>query len=158
MRAEIEFDAGDIGRAAELAGDVLEIFRRIGSSAGEMYVLCNLATYRLLLGDTGAAEAAARTALLLARAREILVVTLAVQVLAAVAARHGRSLRAARLLGYVDAWCRREEYLRDATEQKGYDALLVSLREQLSEGEIAALAAEGAQLTEEAAVDEALDV
>lgn len=47
---------------------------------------------------------------------------------------------------------------RDVTEQRTYDVLMTALHEKLGDPEIASLAAEGAQLSEDQAVAEALTV
>lgn len=121
-----------------------------------MFLLGNLAGYQLALGDFGAAQATARDGLALARRmQEGIVISQAIQHLAALKALSGDSHRAARLLGYVDAWYASQGCERELTEQKTHQTLTGSLREQLDEAEIAVLASQGAELTEDQAADEA---
>ena len=68
----------------------------------------------------------------------------------------GRPASAARLLGFVDAWCERNGGFRGYYERASHDILMASLRDQLSPEEIARLASEGAPLEFERVVDEAL--
>jgi hypothetical protein len=70
----------------------------------------------------------------------------------------GDARRGAQLLGHVDAQYTALGTQREATEQWGYDKLMATLREQLSEDEIAQLAADGAAWSEDRAVEEALKV
>ena len=85
-------------------------------------------------------------------------IPVALQHLALLAAVAGDGRRGATLLGYADARFLEMGYKREFTEQWCYDKLLVGLRETLSEGEIAQLAAEGAAWSEDRAVEEALQV
>jgi hypothetical protein len=62
----------------------------------------------------------------------------------------------AQLLGYVDAQYTALGMQREPTEQWGCDKLMAALRETLSADEITQLAAEGAEWSEDQAVDEAL--
>ncbi len=78
--------------------------------------------------------------------------------LATVAACSRDPRRGARLRGYVDARYRSEGYEREPTEQRMNDLLASALSEKLSAAEIEAFAAEGAQLSEDQAVAEALAV
>lgn len=151
--AEIEFVAGDAWRTVALGEEALASARRVRQ---EIYALCNLACYQLAVGAVDGAQAHAREALELARGCEPNVVQAAVAHLAVVAALRDQPVRAARLLGYVDAWYERIGSARDATDAKGYAMLMEALRRQLPDHEIAAHAAQGAHLSEEAAIDEAL--
>jgi hypothetical protein len=78
--------------------------------------------------------------------------------LATVAACDGDARRGARLRGYVDAWYRTAGYERERTEQHIDELLTNALNEKLGPAEIEALAAEGARLSEDQAVAEALAV
>jgi hypothetical protein len=79
-----------------------------------------------------------------------------VQSLAFVAAAKSDARRAARLLGFADRGYERFEVQREPTEASIYERLLKLLQGQLPEGEIATLRAEGAALSEDQAVEEAL--
>jgi hypothetical protein len=54
---------------------------------------------------------------------------------------------AARVLGYVDDWFRREQRIRLYTEQRSYEILLASLQEQLSTEHIAFYPLEGSSMS-----------
>jgi predicted ATPase len=153
--AELEFAAGDARRAALLAEEALKYARRFKDNHNETWMLCNIAGYRLALGEVDAAETAAREALTLASGRVTPIVEVIVQHLACAAALSGHPSRAARLLGYVEASFGRQGYRRGTTEQKIYEILTASLSEQLSDTDITAFGAEGMQFTEDQAVDEA---
>ena len=155
---ELEYRAGDVVRALEFASSAAEAARRVGSRHREITAQDNLAAYRLALGDVTGARAGGREALALAPFAPSLEVAIAVQHLAAVAALAGDARRAARLGGYVDAWYRKEACEREFTEERSREMLMGALRAQLSDAELAVLAAEGAGLSEEQAVAEALDV
>ena len=64
--------------------------------------------------------------------------------------------RAARLLGFVDACFVATGATRDELEEEERDRAFAALRDALSVGGVAKLAAEGAALTEEQAVEETL--
>jgi hypothetical protein len=155
--AEIAFSEGDAQRAVALGKEAVANAGRVRSSY-QLSALNNLACYHLALGEIDAAETNARMALHLAHTtnQSALCTHIAVQHLATVAAlRHDRS-RAARLLGYVEAWYEQVGFKRDPTDQKGYDMLTKSLRSETSDDEIALLAAQGARYTQGAAIGEAL--
>jgi predicted ATPase/class 3 adenylate cyclase len=156
--AELEFQVGNAARALALIAEIEE--RRHGPGADRLVVsaLQNGAAYRLALGDVAGARIAAFDALRHARGVFALNVAVSMQHLAAVAIRNGDVRRGGRLLGYVDAWFLNQNYVRESTEQRAYELLLAALREKLSDSEIEALAAEGARLTEDQAVAEALRV
>lgn len=62
------------------------------------------------------------------------------------------------MLGYVDAQYTALGMQRERTERWCYDKLMSALREELSEDEIATLAAEGSQWSEDRAAEEGLKV
>jgi flagellar motility protein MotE (MotC chaperone) len=70
----------------------------------------------------------------------------------------GDRLRAARLLGYVDARLASIEALRQYTEQQECDKMLLVLRDALGADQLAKLMAEGATWTEDQAVLESLAI
>jgi predicted ATPase/DNA-binding XRE family transcriptional regulator len=152
--AELEFDAGNVRHAVSMAEEALARARRVRAAHSEAFLL-DLAYFQLVLGEVDAAEPNAREALELAAASSHELRT-ALGFLAAIAAIRGHPVHAARLMGHVNAWCERIELSRDPPEQKSYDMLMESLRGQLAEHEILALAAEGARFNEDAAIDEAL--
>jgi hypothetical protein len=68
------------------------------------------------------------------------------------------AIAAARLIGFVDARFRALEYKRETTEKWGYEKLMAALRAQLSGTQIEQLESEGAEWSEDQAVEEALKV
>ena len=156
--AELEFDMGNVDRALELARAIEAEPRAPHMKRFVFVALQNGAAYRLALGDTAGARTAAVDALQLARGAGTQHIMINIHHLATVAARSGQPHRAARLRGYVDAWYRSEGYERETTEQRVDDILMTALSAQLSESEIEALAAEGARLSEDQAVAEALAI
>jgi len=148
------FSDGEAERSAELLEAGIEHARASSKNpAGQM---SELAAVRIVLGELGEAKSAARDALELARFEQLDSVWRAIQHLAAIAALDGHPIRAARLLGFVDAWREEKGGFRGYYERASYDILMGSLREQLAAEKIAGLAAEGMLLDFERAVDEAL--
>ncbi len=156
--AELEFYMGNPNRALELASSIEAEPRAPHMKRFVFVALQNGAAYRLALGDIAGARTAALDALQLARGAHAQHIMINIHHLATVAAGSGQPHRGARLRGYVDAWYRSEGYEREPTEQRVDDILMTALTAQLSESEIEALAAEGAQLSEDQAVAEALTV
>jgi predicted ATPase/DNA-binding XRE family transcriptional regulator len=157
--AEIEYIAGHPIRAAEIAEDTLSRTNNRTPPALVEGLLCILARFRLLLGEVDAAESAARRALSLpslGRARQN--TYWSIQTFAGIAAARGRVETAARLTGFVDAWCMREGYRRTFVNAQAYQRLSVTINEELSDRAIVALTAQGASLTLERALDEALAI
>jgi hypothetical protein len=139
--------------------EALEIHVR-GKNATYTAIDCtNSAAYRIALGDLSAARESAREGLRVARqVRNEQVIAWAMQHLALLAALGDNARRGAQLLGYVDAQYIALGMQREPTEQWGYDNLMAALREKLGDAEIEALAAEGAQLSEDQTIAEALAV
>jgi predicted ATPase len=156
--AELEFRAGNPARALEFVQVVAAAAREARAKRVEISARANAAAYQVVLGDIDGARLAAREALELARGAHPMDAAIAIQHLATVAALRGDAGRAARLRGYVDAWYADEGCERDLTERRTYEILLAALRERLAGSEIDALAGEGARLSEEQAVLEALAV
>ena len=155
---ELEFEKGNFARALELANTIEAQTRAARSDQIHINALVNGAAYRIALGDILGARDAARDALRIARGVQFLNATLAIQHLATVAALIGDARRGARLHGYVGAAYHRIGYEITPTEQHSYDVLMTALREKLSDADIESLAAEGAQLSEDQAVAEAMAV
>jgi len=160
LRAEFYWEAffaftdGDVRRCADLLQASADHARaQLQSPAGP---LSELAAVRLILGEIEAARSAARDALNVARREQLASAWRAIQHLAAIAALGGETRTAARLMGFVDAWCAREGGFRGYYERASYDLLTTSLRGQLSDDAIAAFAADGGDLDYERAIDEAL--
>jgi predicted ATPase len=157
--AELEFGDGHPEQALRAASEALEIRLR-GKNAG--YIAsghANIAAYRIALEDFAGARDSAREGLRVARqARIELDIAITLQHLALLAALAGDARRGAQLLGQVDAQYAALGLQREPTERWGYDKLIATLRENLSEDEIAQLSTEGAAWSEDRAVEEALQV
>jgi tetratricopeptide (TPR) repeat protein len=156
--AELEFRAGNPARALEFAQAVAAAARQARAKRVEISARENAAAYQLVLGDIDGARLSAREALELARGAHPMDAAIAIQHLATVAGLRGDAGRAARLRGYVDGWYSNEGCERDLTERRTYEILMTALQERFTGAEIEALAAEGAQLSEEQAVLEAFAV
>jgi predicted ATPase/class 3 adenylate cyclase len=156
--AEFEFGKGNVAGALELVKAIDAQAHGLRFDQNRIQVLTNGAAYNIVLGDIPGARSAARKALRLARGGLALWTTLAMQHLATVAALSGDTRHGATIRGYVDASYRNIGYELEATERRTYDILMTALREQLSDAEIESLAAEGAQLSEDQAVAEAMQV
>ena len=153
--AEIEYRIGNPARALEL---VSVIKTEAGRGPIRLTAWSNSAAYKIALGDIAGARIDARETLRLARGAVWISTTSALQHLATAAALSGDPRRAARLRGYVDASCCSAGYERGPADAHSYEILTNALREKLNDAEIEALAAEGAQLSEDQAVAEALAV
>ena len=157
--AELEFADGRPEEALRLVSEALEIGLRGKAAADIAADQANAAAYRIALGDITGARASAREALRWARqAGAELFVPISLGHLALLSGLSGDARRAAQLLGYVDARYQELGTEREPTEQWSYDTLMATLRETLSEDEIAKLAAEGAAWPEDHAVEAALGV
>ena len=126
---------------------------------------CNVTAYLVALERYDEARASGRTALAMARdTHHQVAVTWALQHLAAVAAlrpaaaedsRDGR-VRAARLVGYVDARLAALGTRREYTEEREYGAVLAALRGALGESALAEHLDEGRSWSDEHAVAEGM--
>ncbi len=155
--AELEFVNGRVGQALQLASEAAETFRRLGATMREATALVNAATYNLELREIGAARVAARDALALAQRTEATsIISVAIQIIAAVLAFDGEAKRSAQLLGYVDEWYKSVGSEREWSEQRVADLTTSWLSTRASSGEIADLRRDGAALSQEEAVREAL--
>ena len=161
--ADTEFEAGNAELALQHASEALETFR---SLSDELFAatLISMSVYLVALARYDEAEAHAREALNVGRkARLAGVLAQALQHLAAVAAlrpqdipdrRAEACIKAARILGFVDAL---ENPLWPG-EQREHDRVISVLRDAIGANELANLMAEGAMLTEEQAVAEAAEL
>jgi predicted ATPase/transcriptional regulator with XRE-family HTH domain len=147
----IESSAGNLRRAIEIAHEMLE------SEHGAMPEVLDkangcLACLHLLLGETDAAEGAARAVLSATRSDESLVV----QYVAGIAALRGHSLVAARLMGFIDALLERVPSQRDLLQQRTWDLVCAAVAKRVHPDIVALWRAEGAKLSAQAAAAEAL--
>jgi predicted ATPase/class 3 adenylate cyclase len=158
IRAEILFAAGDGARALECVREAGAIYRERRNEFWLNTALLNEAAYLVAENDLDGAWSAAREALQLAQRREdAFGAAVAIGHLARVAA-ESDAAHAARLLGFVDAAYARVGSLREPTERRGYDRSLELIRAAAPEDRIAALMAEGAALSQQAAAEEALTI
>jgi predicted ATPase/class 3 adenylate cyclase len=157
--AEHEFAAGETDRALECATQSIAIMRRRRFRTNLIVQLMNSAAYNLWIGNVEAARTAARESIgLCQEVQDILDVPICIQHLASVADAAGDSRSAARLAGFVNARLVQIDEPRQPTEQRLYDRLMTSLAEKLSGAQIAQLQNEGAQYSEDRAIDEALAI
>jgi predicted ATPase/class 3 adenylate cyclase len=155
--SDLEFGAGNVQRALELAEEALAVARRTKSMHHEAQALVAIATYRRAVGDSEASYRAAREALTLSRRiQDALFSATVIRLLAIHATTCSDASRGARLFGYVGALFASEGLRLDNIDRYAQAQLMSALREKLSDGEIEALAAEGAQMSEDQAVSEAL--
>jgi tetratricopeptide (TPR) repeat protein len=119
----------------------------------------NLSTYLALQGEWSESRCSARKALALAREVGGYWLRLCLQVWALLGVRDGFHVKAARLIGYIDADFSRSGDARQRAEQQLYDLVLCHLGEALSKDSIRVFSGEGAHWTEAQAIDfaESLD-
>jgi tetratricopeptide (TPR) repeat protein len=113
----------------------------------------NAAAWHLAAGDVPAAREAALEAIDLAQRRWGGVAVLTHLSIAAVGALLGDVHRAARLKGYIDRHYAETGDIMEGPDQRTFDTMTAALREQLTNGELGARAAEGAALDEDAAAE-----
>jgi len=142
--AEVAFAEGHVEQALRLAAEALEIDAR-GKNATRLAVdYLNSAVYGIALGDVDGALEAARKGLRWARpAQDALCIAIALQHFALLAALRGQVHSAAHLIGYVNVQYKELGSEREFSEKWGYEKLMATLREHLSEAEIGKLAGEG---------------
>ncbi len=157
--AELEFKEGNAAEALRSVGEALEL-GAWGKNATHLAIYhANAAAYKIALESFGPARDSARDAIHWSQeAKNELILADAIQHLALIAARNGDSHRGAVLGGFVDAHYKELGEPRESTEMWGYARLTESLREQLDSQQLEALTLEGAGLTPEQAVAEALQV
>jgi predicted ATPase/class 3 adenylate cyclase len=151
--AELAFGQGDVAEAVRRARETLAATRRSGNLRLTAGMLGNLAGYLLRAGAIDEAERDAHESLRLARVLGWdYWVTICLEHLALVAALRGRLRIAAQILGYAEAWYRREGRVRQPTEAATRSGAASLLDAALGAEEQARLAAEGARWDETSAV------
>jgi predicted ATPase/DNA-binding XRE family transcriptional regulator len=151
--ADMEFLLGDVRAAAAVAATAVPEARAAGSRRDEMYLLCNLAAYRIATGDLRGAFEDAKAAIALARGRTPVIFTFALQHVAAVAALEGDFERAGRLVGFVNHQLRQLGIGREKADLLMYELLIETLCKGIpAEAARAALAETGARDTEDDAI------
>jgi hypothetical protein len=155
-RGELSFQNGDIAGALVCAREAEEIFRERRYEAGLLVVLGNLAAYNLAAAATDKAWDYAQAALDLAVARDdASQMRCALGHLASVSAENADPIRAALILGYVDAALELDRQVREPTEQSGYDRTLEIIRQTLTDSSLLELMATGASMDQREIVGEA---
>jgi tetratricopeptide (TPR) repeat protein len=151
-RSEVEHLAGD----KHLAIDFLR--RIVDGELSDLRVATQarlgIANLRLQLGDVDGALDPLREILLQVRGNESETMS-ELEYAALALALRGRSIAAARLLGWIRAF-ELPHFRRPTVRQEAYELLCSSLRRKLNEEAIAGAGADGARLTLDEAVDEAL--
>jgi hypothetical protein len=153
--ADIEFRRRQYQRAADLIREAALLARISDDTSTYLpHFLTSLASVLAVSGEVDAAIGPAIEALTLRARRELgsYEVTLAIQLLAYVAAALDDLDRSARLAGYVDASLARIGFSRDYVPLAVYERLMTRLYEHLAPDELERLTTEGASLTSEAAI------
>jgi tetratricopeptide (TPR) repeat protein len=152
----IELGAGDGERALKYTEEALELYRRKGDRVGVALAWSNIAPCFLLLQRLDDVRNAGRHALLYARdTYNSRLIVIGMEYLAAAAAIPGPA-RAARLLGYANAWYARSTTPRDLSEQQAQRWTMERLRNALSADAVTRELEVGAKLTDSDAMEEAL--
>jgi predicted ATPase/class 3 adenylate cyclase len=156
---ELEFAVGNADRAIELVQEALAIDLRLKRKSNVAISYNNIAAYRTSIGQYDEARNSARAGLRTAReAQHPVMVGIAVQHLALIAALRGDARRSAQLTGYSDAAFKNAGSQREPTEQKSYERIMATLREHLDETQLSSALAEGGAMQEDQAIEEALRV
>jgi len=163
--AETLFRCGDVAQALELVETACETYRALGLPTCKAVI--NVAAYAIALDRFDEAREAAKEALTAALDLQYrVIVVLALQHLAAIAALEPNAaadagaaqIRAARILGFVEARLAELDAARDFTERQEYDRLSARLREVLDEAAVRKHSEEGKGWNEDRAVAEAMSV
>ena len=165
---EYEFCAGNPELAVAHATEALATFREFNDMRGGAIILSNLAGYLVSLARYDEAQACAREALELAREHQLgAFAANALQNLAAIKALRPHNegertspagARAARILGFVDARLASMGSVRPYAPAQQYETMLGMLRDAMGSDGVARLMADGSTMTEEQAVEEALEI
>jgi len=157
--AETHNANGNAAAALACGLDVVEMTRENRDRPNLSAALSNVAAYALTVGDNAQAESAAREALQLVRdVGRTMNAMCALQHAGTVEARRGNVIVAARLLGAASRLYADFGLEREFTEQTLYDRTVAELRESLDQAAIDAHARDGARLSLDGALDEALSL
>jgi len=156
--AEREFRSGDADSAIARARRVIEMVRRRRYPLQLRHALTNLASYLSIKGEDAEALEVAREAISIGRTYELQAdIAVPLQSLALALAHAGQASKAARLLGYVDAFYDRFAMKRELTEAIVQRELLASLALTFGDRELEHEMDLGARMTDEAALELALE-
>jgi tetratricopeptide (TPR) repeat protein len=152
--AGAEAEAESFSRARELSIEALQL---IGTGDGEMALKSNIAFFSIVLGDQESAATHARDALdLAARTHNPMMIPIVISYIA-VLVHDGAPTRAARLLGYAESRLAEMDWHQTPVERKIHANLQLPLRAKFTNERLTELLAEGAALSDDRAVAEALD-
>jgi predicted ATPase len=165
--AEIELDAGNPELAFQSALDMLPILRTLDDATIVAGTLNTMSACRISLADYDGAEACARESLVIstelhssahiARSLQRLATVTALRAQSAHQPRAEPYARAARLFGFVDACLAALGSPRDTLhDRQEYERAMAVLRNAMSSDQLANLMNEGAAMSQEQAIDEAL--
>jgi predicted ATPase/DNA-binding XRE family transcriptional regulator len=152
------YEAGALEKAVACGRDTVAMARQSRDLSTLAAALGNYAVYAFGVDDESA-EAAAYEALELVRdLGKTMMAMCALQLLGTAAARNGRPMRAARLLGASSALYRDFGYAREATEQQLYDETAARIRSEIGDHAFARHLHDGMSLGIAAAIAEGLAV
>jgi len=157
--AELEFLRGNVEQALTLVREALEIQAHSKDALILAIDNTNLAAYCVAAGDLEMARVAAREGLHWAlQGQHALGIAIVLQHFALIDALCNNVHTAARLIGYVNANLQVLAYEREYTERWCFEKLMTTLREHLTDAAIEKLAREGAEWSEDQAVEQAMTV
>jgi predicted ATPase/DNA-binding SARP family transcriptional activator len=153
--ADMEYQHGDYEKAVARVEDALSHVDASRTAELAANFCCDLAAYRIALGQYPRAATDVLKALAILRnAHNNYQVAVALQHVALIEAMSGNASTAARLVGYVDAYLAAHSIRRQSKELGERERLEATLRSQLAESAYEALLREGAALSEEEAIEE----
>jgi predicted ATPase/class 3 adenylate cyclase len=155
-QAELECAIGNLEAAAALAQESATGLHAVSSYGFEAFALVNLAGYQIGLRRFDDAAISIEAALEIEQRYGVGIAALAVEYAAAVCIHRTDFERAAKFAGYAEAWYRTSGIERGPTERLGHDFLSAALRERCAEQELLDVFADGARMTEDEAVEQAL--
>ncbi len=148
--AELEFARGSVEAARDAARRASETYAAVGSNL-LILVLSNLAAYAMAADDLDDARTRLREALAIRHGSDRWQVTI-LDHHALLAALQGDRRRGAMLLGFTDAHYRARGEVRQSTERRGRERLVLLLAEAFENGELERLSKTGEGLTVEEAL------
>jgi predicted ATPase len=152
--AELEFRTGDVASAVRRGKKLVDLLRPRGATAQLALALTNLASYLSVEGCPDDVLDVAHEAVAVSIARDVRFnIPWALQSGALALASRGDVERAARLLGYVDAYCREAQGKREPTELIVAEQLTSLVKASLSSDALSAARTEGRLLTAKAAIE-----